>query len=174
LSGLYNEKIVSTASFEWKINTMKKITLLLLLIASTHIYSNAQVTPKDFTKLQWLVGEWNRTNAKAGISGTEKWITKSDTELQGWGIRMRGKDTAFVEKTKLVIKENSIYYVADVPENKEPVFFKLTSITNHSFTCENSKHDFPKKIVYTKENTTLKATISGDGKSIDYFFERNI
>jgi len=46
---------------------------------------------------------------------------------------MKGSDTAFVEKLKLVIKNDNICYVADITENKEPVYFKLTSITDHSF-----------------------------------------
>jgi len=42
----------------------------------------------------------------------------SATELQGWGITMLGADTAFVEKIALIIKEDHIYYVADVPGTK--------------------------------------------------------
>ena len=87
---------------------------------------------------------------------------------------MKGNDTAFVEKTKLVIISNLIYYVADVPGNKEPVYFKLTSINDNEFIVENAAHDFPKKITYTRDGSKLKATISGDGKSIDYFFERKL
>ena len=87
---------------------------------------------------------------------------------------MKGNDTSFVEKTKLVIRGNTIYYVADVPGNKQLIYFKLTAITNYSFTCENLKHDFPKKIRYTKDGFVLKATISGNGKSIEYLFERKL
>jgi hypothetical protein len=39
-------------------------------------------------------------------------------------------------KFKLVIKDNNIYYVADVPENKQPVDFKLIEISEMAFTCE--------------------------------------
>jgi hypothetical protein len=87
---------------------------------------------------------------------------------------MKGNDTAFVEKTKLIIKDNSIYYVADVPGNEEPVYFKLTAITDQSFTCQNSQHDFPKKIIYIMQGSVLKATISGNGNSIEYLFKRKL
>lgn len=135
--------------------------------------ANAQVA-KDFKKLQWLIGEWNRTNVKQGRTGIEKWVTSSEFELQGWGISLKGTDTTFIEKTKLVIKDNDIYYVADVPENKEPVYFKLTNITDNAFACENPAHDFPKKITYLRDGNILKATISGNGKSIDYLFVRKL
>jgi len=48
----------------------------------------------------------------------------------------------------------------------------LISITDNSFVCENPQHDFPKKISYLKEGNKIKATISGDGKSFDYLFEK--
>ncbi len=79
---------------------------------------------------------------------------------------------AFAEKLKLVIKDETIYYVADLAENKEPVFFKSTAITENSFVCENPQHDFPKKIAYQKDGNKIKATVSGDGKSFDYLFEK--
>jgi hypothetical protein len=151
---------------------MKNFLFLFSFLISIYIQSNAQVNAGDFSKLQWLVGEWNRTNTKAGTSGIEKWIQNSNSELQGWGINMKGNDTSFIEKTKLIIKDGSIYYVADVPENKEPVYFRITTITDYSFTCENPQHDFPKKISYVNDGLKLKATISGNGKSIEYLFDR--
>jgi hypothetical protein len=48
----------------------------------------------------------------------------------------------------------------------------LTEITYTGFVCENPGHDFPKKISYHVEGHKLKAQISGDGKSVDYIFER--
>lgn len=174
MSGLYNALIVSHFTFEIELTEMKNIGFLFLFFFGIHFYSNGQVSSKDFVKLEWLIGEWDRTNIKSGSSGVEKWLRNSDNELQGLGITMKGNDTTFVEKTKLIIKDNAIYYVADVPENKEAVYFKLTTITDHSFSCGNPKHDFPKKITYTKQGLILKATISGDGKSIDYLFRRKL
>ena len=148
---------------------MRKFILLAIIFYSLKSYPQ---TANDFPKLEWLVGEWRRTNTTAGTSGLEKWEINSPVEMQGWGITMKGSDTSFIEKTKLLIKEDHIYYVADVPGNKEPIYFKLVSINKNEFTCENPAHDFPKKISYTRDGNFLKAAISGNGKSIDYFFER--
>jgi hypothetical protein len=151
---------------------MKKLFLLLVIFAGLCNCSRAQPIVKDFAKLQWLIGEWKLTNAKPGTSGMERWLRGSDTELHGVGITTRGSDTAFIERTKLIIKDSSVYYVADIPENKELIYFKVTTMTDHSFICENAKHDFPKKIMYVNQGSALKATISGNGKSIDYLFEK--
>lgn len=133
---------------------------------------DGQSPASEFGKLNWLEGSWVRTNARPGRSGIEKWTRVSDVELQGYGISLRGTDTTLVENLKLLVKEGYIYYVADVPENRSEVFFRLTVIGNNHFVCENAEHDFPKKIEYRLEGGALKATISGDGKSIDYWFKQ--
>ena len=126
----------------------------------------------DLSKLDWLVGTWTRTNAKPGRSGAEVWAKKSATEITGRGISMKGTDTTFVEKLKIIVKDGKVFYVADVPQNKTETLFEFTELTNKSFVCENPKHDFPKKISYVLEGDNLKATISGDGKTMDYIFRR--
>ena len=145
-----------------------------LLFCSGIIYCQSSTPPTtaDFKKLGWLEGTWNRTDIKPGHSGHERWARVSDTEWEGLGVTMKGNDTAFVEKLKLVIKDNAIYYVSDIPENKGPVDFTITAISDTGFVCENPGHDFPKKIAYQNEGNKIKATISGDGKSIDYLFEK--
>ena len=134
--------------------------------------TSAKTGVEDFKKLTWIIGEWNRTNMKPGRTSTETWIQKSPTEMVGWGITLKGSDTVAIEKFKLVVKDHDIFYVADVPENKGPVYFKLISVTDDGFACENPDHDFPKKIAYKKQDDTLVATISGDGKSMDFAFQR--
>ncbi|MGC4034565.1 MAG: DUF6265 family protein [Chitinophagaceae bacterium] len=150
---------------------MKKIILLASgFVIATAAFS--QVTKNDFGKLKWLEGTWTRTNAKEGRSGTERWIKNSETEWQGFGVNMKRSDTALIEKIKIISEGENIFYVADVPENKQPVRFRFTSISENSFTCENPDHDFPKKISYEQNGAKLKAVISGNGKSIEYLFEK--
>jgi len=129
-------------------------------------------TDADIKKLNWLQGTWTAKDLKPGLSGEERWTKISDSLWQGSGVTLKGNDTAFVEKLKIVSKGNHLYYVADLSENKAPVYFIFTSITENMFECENAGHDFPKKIKYQKEGNKLKATISGSGKSIDYLFEK--
>jgi hypothetical protein len=145
---------------------MKKILTLLLVLALSSIYAQT-----DLSQLEWLTGIWNRTNAKPGRSGVEIWKKKSADEFVGKGINLRGTDTVFVEKLKIIVKEGAVFYVADVPENKEPVLFKATSVTASSVVFENPQHDFPKKITYELDGKKLKA-VSGGGNSMEFWFER--
>jgi hypothetical protein len=150
-----------------KIHTMKKIFVLVFVLAASNMYAQT-----DLSQLEWLTGSWNRTNAKSGRSGVEIWQKNSNTEFVGKGINLKGTDTVFVEKLKIIVKEGAVFYVADVPQNKEPVLFKATSVTPSSVVFENPEHDFPKKIAYEFDGKKLRATISGDGKAMDYWFER--
>ena len=149
----------------------KQIYLLILLGVSC---SFAECQPVSNVKdLNWLEGNWKRINSKAGESGLELWTKVSSTELKGRGLTLQGSDTVFIEKIRIIVQDGSLYYIADVPENKKSVYFLLTEIKPNSFICENPAHDFPKKIAYSLKDTKLTATISGNGKSVEYLFERN-
>lgn len=124
---------------------------------------------KDVATLEWLVGTWKRTDIK-NKSAHERWVKVSANELQGWGVTQSGEDTTFVEKLKILPKDGEVYYVADVIENPNPVFFKIISLSEQGFTCENKEHDFPKKIEYFRKESSLTVVISGDGRQIEFEF----
>ncbi|NML39326.1 hypothetical protein HHL17_19155 [Chitinophaga sp. G-6-1-13] len=151
---------------------MKQFLLsgLLILLMST-VYAQTP-TAVDFPKLNWLEGTWTKKVSRPDRSGFERWEKLSPSSLKGIGVTMKGNDTLFVEGLQLQTKENALYYVADVAENKSLTWFKVIAIDADGFTCEDPEHDFPKKIVYARTGDTLKVTISGDGKSIDFFFEK--
>jgi hypothetical protein len=151
---------------------MKYLIHFLIVFGGYSTFAQS-ITEKDFNKLLWLEGDWKRTNAKPGRTASESWKKGRANELIGLGVSLKEKDTVFVEKLKILVKDNSIYYVADVAENKAPVYFKFIELTNDGFVCENPDHDFPKKISYKREGNKVRATTSGDGKSIDFLFERN-
>jgi hypothetical protein len=149
---------------------MKKlllITFCTLLAAITYAQKGASA---QFKKLHWLTGRWESTNNKPGQSGSETWTAVSAGKMSGFAATLKGKDTVFVERSTLEIKGNDIFYNALVSGSAKAVPFKLTSVTDDSFTCENPQHDFPKKITYKLTGNRIYATISGDGKSIPYNF----
>lgn len=150
----------------------KKLLLIISLLLLMHV-SNAQESNKQkFKKLDWLTGKWIRTNSGAGQSGYETWNKVSGLKLSGKGITLKGKEVIFTENLELIVKGNDIFYVVTVSDETKPVYFRLTAIADNGFTGENPKHDFPKKITYTRSGKRAKAVISGDGKSVDYIFVR--
>jgi len=151
--------------------TATRMALTALLVAFCQL-ATAQ-TPSHIEDLGWLVGSWKRTNNKPGQTGIENWIIDPEIGLRGYGITMRGSDTLFVEKMRIVTGDNdALYFVADVIENPKPVYFRITSIQQSEFICENPEHDFPKRITYRRRTKDLEVKISGNDKSIDYKFKR--
>ncbi|MFY0592097.1 hypothetical protein [Roseivirga sp.] len=117
----------------------------------------------EFVKLEKILGRWNRSNIRPGNSATESWKKISETLYQGVGISMTGSDTTFVEKLRLEVKDNKIYYIADVEENSAPTYFEIVKLTNDGFISENPEHDFPKMIAYSFKRNEMSVIIS-DGK----------
>jgi len=152
-----------------KLNGMRLIVFLTALLASGNLHAQKEA---DLKNMEWLLGNWTRTNAQPGRSGVEVWQKLGPAEWKGRGISLRGADTTFVEKLKIVVEKGELFYVSDVPENPQPVYFKITQVTATGFVCENPAHDFPKKIEYWLQGENLKATISGDGKGVEYLFVR--
>ncbi|HZY82645.1 MAG TPA: DUF6265 family protein [Cyclobacteriaceae bacterium] len=148
---------------------MRFNAIIVLMFVATAAYSQAGPV-QDLKKLEWLKGDWTRTNQKPGRSGYETWKSMGPTTMIGRGVMMKGSDTTFVEKIRIELKEGKMFYVADVPENKGEVWFEFTQLKDNGFVCENPKHDFPKKISYEVDGKNMKATISDDKKSIDYLF----
>lgn len=148
------------------------LAIFIVLMSAQVTYAQIPIPAADLQKVSWLEGTWVRTNLKPGRTGSENWKKLSPAEWQGVGCTLKEKDTVFVERMKLVIYDNTPAFVADVPENKDLVYFKFTATTDHSFTCENHAHDYPKKIVYDRQGNNLKVTISGDGKSNEFLFTK--
>jgi hypothetical protein len=145
--------------------------LLFFLSCLSALHAQQPSAAEQYRTLAWLAGTWNRSNVKPGYTAYERWERSGDI-LKGYGVTLRGKDTAFVEQLSILVKDDAVYYVAEVKENGEPVHFRMTSISAGGFVCENPEHDFPKKIAYEREGNQLKAVISGNGKQVYYRFEK--
>jgi hypothetical protein len=150
---------------------MKKLIITLVIKSAVAISVVGQVHA-NLDDLSWLEGKWMRTNVRADRTAFEPWQRQSTGTFTGVGATLREGDTVNVERLKIVARGDSLYYVADVPENPNPVYFAFTEMSSASFTCENPNHDFPKKIRYVLAEGVLTATISGGGKPVTFTFRK--
>jgi hypothetical protein len=151
---------------------MKKILLLGTICFVCFSFSCSQAHSTKSPNFQWLTGKWERINIKAPKKAYEEWHLDNEGKLTGKGWMMIGQDTTFVEKLAIVERDDEWFYIADVSHNSEPTPFKMISWGKESFVSENPTHDFPKKISYSLENSVLTATISGNGKSMSFLFNK--
>ena len=144
--------------------SMKKLVVLPLIVGLTQLFAQS-----EWKKLEWLEGSWIRIDGRRGL---ETWKRKASSEWLGVGMSIHDRDTTVTERIRLIEKEGTIFYEADVKENEAPVRFRMTAIGERHFVCENPEHDFPKKISYDFDGAVLRATISGNGRSVEYKFQR--
>lgn len=119
-------------------------------------------------KPSFLIGDWVRTNNSPGEMTYENW----KPDFTGIGYTLKEKDTTFKELLSIVNENDSLYLRVE-GVNKDANLFKITSITENTFTAENPKHDFPTEIKYWLEGDTLKAKVSNADFSIDFRFVNN-
>jgi hypothetical protein len=151
---------------------MKKLLSGLLIVLMGCQFGFAQQSASDLSQLDWLAGKWERLDAKPGQTAYENW-NKEVAGYKGEGIKMRSTDTVFVDKLSIRLRNENLYYVAEVSHNADPTYFKITELSQDGFICENPGHDFPKKIEYRlQDEKTIRVTISGNGKSVPFIFER--
>lgn len=146
------------------------ISLLILLCQSASAQVSSEESMSAFT---WLEGTWERLLSHPNQTGFEEWERVGDL-LQGTGVTIQQGDTVFVERLSIERRDDEWYYVADVEQNPEPVFFLITDAWEAGFVSENPMHDFPKKIEYQlSDDNSLIVTISGDGRSDSFMFQRH-
>ncbi|HLV45556.1 MAG TPA: DUF6265 family protein [Flavobacterium sp.] len=170
-------------AFHYNKNNIKKI---LILLTSTLIFScnkntktnqtESAATNPDTTEIaenmDWLVGEWKRTNDQPEKEAFEIWAKINPDEYSGLGYTMQKEDTIFQEKMTLLKSEGKWHFVVKMPNETETTEFQITELNNKEFTCENDTNDFPKKIQYWKEDEKLIAKISNEDMEILFEFER--
>jgi hypothetical protein len=113
--------------------------------------------------MNWLLGNWENEMPEGVL--TETWTKENDSTFSGTTyFLINKKDTVHSEAIILSQLNDELVYRPTVKgqNNDESVDFKLSSVSENSFSFENPKHDYPQKIVYKKVNeTNLVATISG-------------
>jgi len=154
---------------------MKKILGIFLLIGLISCNQNDTKPKSKVTSsspnLDWILGNWKRTNDKESKQTFEQWEKISNKEYIGLGFTLQEKDTVFKENLRL-IPMNGIWNLEVTGVNEKPTLFQFTNQTKNSFVCENPNNEFPKKIEYQFLDKKLKAKVSADEMKIEFDFEK--
>jgi hypothetical protein len=116
----------------------------------------------DLKKAEWLIGTWVNKTQRESIY--ENWSKTNDNEFSGKSYIIKEQDTIVFETIKLVQEQSGLFYVPTVKNQNEglPVSFATKSISETEIIFENTQHDFPQIISYTKiTSDSLVAEISG-------------
>jgi len=139
-----------------------KYFLTFIILFITH-FSIAQATLPSF-----LQGTWKMENQE----NYEHWDQLNDQSLKGFSYKIKDGQMAITEYLEMLLKNNKVQYTATVLNQNQGkgIHFILTK-TDSTFTFENKKHDFPKKIVYKKISDTEIFVQVTDGKQKGFAYK---
>lgn len=160
---------------------MKKIVVLVVLVlALGSCKDDKKNIVVDLDQLQeevaqtasidWLLGNWKRTNDKEGRSTFEYWNKTSPSQYDGIGYTLAQGDTLSKEYMRFILADGHWNLVVKTSDDADTVEFKMTELEENSFVCVNESHDFPTHIAYKIESDTLKAVVSNKEMAIDFEF----
>lgn len=151
---------------------MRTLIIFLLVLSIVAISCKQEVAvKKTTTAFDFLIGDWELTNEKGGISTSEHWKAIHATELRGHGYTLEDEDTVFNEKMRIIKKEDNWLLEVNA-SNEKPTVFTITSHDRISFTAVNPENEFPKEIRYSYFDDVLTATITGEDTEIPFIFWR--
>ena len=107
----------------------------------------------------------------------EIWKMNEVGELLGEGISLKEGNKVVREKLRLEKIEDSLNYIAMVPDQNEgrEITFSLNTNEAAQWSFENLNHDFPKRIIYVPQGLNrLLVKVKGDGEEgFEINFVRN-
>lgn len=151
--------------------------LILVLISFTiamcsSLQNDKKPNMQSSENLDWLLGNWKRTNDKNGKQTFENWKKISADEYNGVGFTLQNNDTISKEEMTLLKANNRWNFLVKVQDEKNFISFEMAEINHHNFECKNDSLDFPNRIKYWKNGNKINALVSGDSMKLYFEFER--
>ncbi|MEP3580416.1 MAG: DUF6265 family protein [Cyclobacteriaceae bacterium] len=125
---------------------------------------------KSLEELDWMTGKWIKESDSPVTTSIEVWEKTSETEMTGYGLTMEDGDTIFYERLQIIEEDGELFYLADVGEGI--VKFKLNESEYGKWAFEDPEHDFPKRIIYTYDGTSMVAFAQADDVSLEFRFKK--
>jgi hypothetical protein len=112
--------------------------------------------------LSWMSGDWETAPGK--VQTDEHWSGVAGGSLMGMSRTVAGGKTVAFEYLRIEARGGDIYYVAHPQARNPGTDFKLVRLSAREAVFENLAHDFPKRIIYRRnDDGTLTARVEGDG-----------
>ena len=134
-----------------------RATILTLLILAVPSLCAAGPTVGD---LAWMAGSW-RSEDGGGAVSEEIWSAPGGGIMLGMHRDVTAKRTSY-EFIRIAETAEGIVYFAS-PSGRPATPFRLTELADQRAVFANPQHDFPKRIIYWRDDARLCARVEGDG-----------
>jgi hypothetical protein len=154
---------------------MKHALIAAALALAAPVPPAGGAEPASLELFAWLEGEWLRETKRG--QAAERWVRVSEDTFEGEAIVPAGGEMRVFERLRLVRLGDEVFYIAKPDENPYPTAFLLVARDETRFVFENPEHDFPQRIVYTRDGEHgLRVRVEGprDGETdgFDLAFSR--
>ncbi|MGH7178102.1 MAG: DUF6265 family protein [Tepidisphaeraceae bacterium] len=136
---------------------MTGITTLAIQLCAL-ILAAASTAPSDLDKVAFIAGSW--VSEKDGTTTEEHWTVPQAGTMLAVARTMKDGKTVFFEYLRIEASADGVAYIAQ-PRGRAPTSFKLNESTDTRAVFENPEHDFPRRIIYSREGENLRARIEG-------------
>ena len=135
---------------------MRTLLAVFVLVFSTPAHAEAPMP-------DWLGGAW--LSCADGEEVSEVWTGAGSGLLAGVNHTRRARGVAF-EFMRIARDGDAVVFYAS-PGGAPPTAFRMSAHTAQSATFENAAHDFPQRVIYTRQGRDLTGRIEGqiDGKA---------
>lgn len=153
---------------------MARLHILLAMLMAMPTISMAQA-PAAIEQLRWLAGCWTIDGADEG--SVEHWLEPAGGAMFAVSRTVKqGRVAQFEFMTIRTNAEGSLVFVAQ-PRGVPPTEFPAASVGPAEAIFENSRHDFPNRVIYRQTGpASMLGRIEGvmDGKplTVDFNFTR--
>lgn len=139
------------------------ILLAALLLSACGNGRSTKVT--DSFDLRRLEGRWEYVDNKT--HQIEEWAVEGETNLEGRGFVLDGRDTTFIEFLSIQEENNVLTYFARPSSlnSNEIIPLQLQTESKTELVFVNPNNEFPKKIIYRlKSDSLMQVYIEGSGE----------
>ena len=148
-----------------------------LIIATLVLCASLSAEGPTIADVSWIAGDWQAISG--GGSGRrqseEHWTKAAGGSMMGMSRTVAGDKTVEFEYLRIEQRADGVYYIAHPGARCPGTDFKLTRASATEAVFENPQHDFPKRIIYSKNaDDSLTASIDGGegSKSTSFAFKR--
>lgn len=148
---------------------MKNIIYILFCFIIFSACKSNQINQQNF---DFLIGNWTRTNEKAGKMTFENWKKENHTTYLGHSFTLKNNDTIWQEYTTLIKENDKWFYKVKMNHETSSTDFTLIEFGENKFSVENQQNDFPKVIKYWMDKNLLMAEITDGKTTIPFQFKK--
>lgn len=112
---------------------------------------------EELESLRFMAGAW----ADEGGQVVEYWLPPLRGLMVGLNRAPEGDGMPFFEYLRIEARPGGVFYIAS-PKGIGTTEFELTEHSKARAVFENPEHDFPQKLIYTREGDMLEAEVGGE------------